>query len=56
MANYTIVDKVIEGTPHAVAAAAEVYLETLDSTTNPIIKTHIVGDNSWVKLTIYTKG
>lgn len=56
MATYSIVDKVIDGTPADVAAEAETYLETLDSTNNPIYFTTIVGDNMWCKLTIIHKG
>jgi hypothetical protein len=46
MANYKITDKVIRGTPTEVAAAAETYLETIDSTTHAVVSIDVVGDNS----------
>ncbi len=55
MANYIITDKVIRGTAVAVAAAAETYLETLDSTTQAVVSIDVVGDNNNVTMIILHK-
>ena len=52
MAAYVVTDKVIRGTPTAVAAAAETYLETIDSTTQAVISIDVVGDNNNVTMII----
>jgi hypothetical protein len=52
MAAYVITDKVIRGTPTAVAAAAETYLETLDSSTQTVVNISVVGDQNGVTMII----
>jgi hypothetical protein len=52
MANYFVTRKVIRGTAVAVAAEAETYLETIDSTTQAVISIDVVGDNSTVTMII----
>jgi hypothetical protein len=52
MAAYIITDKVIRGTPTAVAALAETYLETLDSTTQAVVNISVVGDQNGVTMII----
>ncbi len=52
MAAYKIVDKVIRGTAKDVAAAAETYLESIDSTTEAIVSIDVVGDNNHVTMII----
>jgi uncharacterized radical SAM superfamily protein len=52
MANYIITKKVIRGTAKAVAAAAETYLETIDSTTQAVVSIDVVGDNNTITMII----
>lgn len=52
MANYIITTKIIRGTPSAAAAEAETYLETIDSTTQPIVDISVVGDSNSVTIII----
>lgn len=46
MANYAVTDKVIQGTPVAVAAAVEAYLETIDDS-KTLHVFEVVGDNMY---------
>jgi uncharacterized radical SAM superfamily protein len=55
MADYIVTTKIIRGTAVEVAAAAETYLETLDSTTKAVISIDVVGDNSTVTMIILHK-
>jgi hypothetical protein len=52
MAVYKITDKVIRGTAEEVAAEAETYLETIDSTTQAVVSIDVVGDNNHVTMII----
>jgi len=56
MAAYAVVDKIIRGQPTEVLAEAETYLETLDSTNNPLYLIQCVGDNNYVTLLIIHGG
>jgi uncharacterized radical SAM superfamily protein len=55
MANYIITTKILRGTAVEVAAAAETYLESIDSTTHAVVSMDVVGDNNTVTMIILHK-